>query len=77
MGFVEQKVEYPGDVATLKFNPAKTSVDDIIKAIKKQVTKRLPFQKNKAKSGLHSKIFSFIKTSLWIVVTLISKRNLT
>ncbi len=35
MGFVEQKVEYPGDVATLKFNPAKTSVDDIIKAIEK------------------------------------------
>jgi copper chaperone CopZ len=34
-GIVEQKVEYPGDVATVKFNPAKTSVADIIKAIEK------------------------------------------
>ncbi len=32
-GVVEQKVEYPGDVATVKFNPAKTSVAVIIKAI--------------------------------------------
>lgn len=34
-GVVEQKVEYPGDVATVKFNPSKTSVADIIKAIEK------------------------------------------
>ena len=34
-GIVEQKVEYPGDVATVKYNPAKTSVADIIKAIEK------------------------------------------
>ena len=34
-GIVEQKVEYPGDVATVKFNPTKTSVADIIKAIEK------------------------------------------
>ena len=34
-GIVEQKVEYPGDVAIVKFNPAKTSVDDIIKVIEK------------------------------------------
>jgi mercuric ion binding protein len=34
-GVVEQKVEYPGDVATVKYNPAKTSVADIIKAIEK------------------------------------------
>jgi periplasmic mercuric ion binding protein len=34
-GVVEQKVEYPGDVATIKYNPAKTSVAVIIKAIEK------------------------------------------
>ena len=34
-GVVEQKVEYPGDVATVKYNPAKTSVANIIKAIEK------------------------------------------
>lgn len=34
-GIVEQKVEYPGDVATVKYNPAKTSVANIIKAIEK------------------------------------------
>ena len=34
-GVVEQNVEYPGDVATIKYNPAKTSVADIIKAIEK------------------------------------------
>ena len=34
-GIVEQKVEYSGDVATVNFKPAKTSVDDIIKAIEK------------------------------------------
>lgn len=32
-GVLEQKVEYPGDVATVKYNPAKTSVDAIIRAI--------------------------------------------
>jgi len=34
-GIVEQKVEYPGDVATVKYNPAKISIADIIKAIEK------------------------------------------
>ncbi|MDQ6812585.1 MAG: cation transporter [Bacteroidota bacterium] len=34
-GVVEQKVDDPGDVATVKFNPAKTCIDDIIKAIEK------------------------------------------
>ncbi len=34
-GVLEQKVEYPGDVAAVKYNPAKTSVADIIKAIEK------------------------------------------
>lgn len=34
-GIVEQKVEFPGDVATVKYNPAKTSVANIIKAIEK------------------------------------------
>ncbi len=34
-GVVEQKVEYPGDLATVKYNPAKTSVANIIKAIEK------------------------------------------
>ncbi len=34
-GIVEQKVEYPGEIAIVKFNPAKTSVADIIKAIEK------------------------------------------
>lgn len=34
-GVVEQKVEYPGDLATVKYNPAKTSVAAIIKAIEK------------------------------------------
>jgi mercuric ion binding protein len=34
-GVVEQQVEYPGDLATIKYNPAKTSVADIIKAIEK------------------------------------------
>lgn len=34
-GVVEQKVEYPGDVAIVKYNPAKTSVETIIKAIEK------------------------------------------
>ncbi len=34
-GVVEQKVECPGDVAIVKYNPAKTLVVDIIKAIEK------------------------------------------
>lgn len=34
-GVIDQKVEYPGDVATVKYNPAKTSVADIIKAVEK------------------------------------------
>ena len=34
-GIVEQKVEYPRDIATLKYYPTKTSVSDIIKAIEK------------------------------------------
>ena len=34
-GVVEEQVEYPGDVATIKYNPAKTSVANIIKAIEK------------------------------------------
>lgn len=34
-GVLEQKVEYPGDVATVKYNPAKTSAADIIKAVEK------------------------------------------
>lgn len=34
-GVLEQKVEYPGDVATVKYNPSKTSVADIIRAIEK------------------------------------------
>lgn len=34
-GVLEQKVEFPGDVATVKYNPSKTSVADIIKAIEK------------------------------------------
>jgi copper chaperone CopZ len=34
-GVVEQKVEYPGDVATVKYNTAKISVANIIKAIEK------------------------------------------
>jgi copper chaperone CopZ len=34
-GIVEQKIEYPGDLATIKYNPAKTSVANIITAIEK------------------------------------------
>ena len=34
-GVLEQKVEYPGNLATVKYNPAKTSVANIIKAIEK------------------------------------------
>lgn len=34
-GVLEQKVEYPGDVATVKYNPAKTSVAAIIKTVEK------------------------------------------
>jgi len=34
-GVLEQKVEYPGDLAIVKYNPAKTSVAEIIKAIEK------------------------------------------
>lgn len=34
-GVIEQKVEYPGDVATVKYDAAKTSVTNIIKAIEK------------------------------------------
>ncbi len=41
-GVVDQKVDYPGDVATVKFNPAKTSVADIIKAIEKLGYKAAP-----------------------------------
>jgi periplasmic mercuric ion binding protein len=32
-GVIEQKVEYPGDLATVRYDAAKTSVDKIIKAI--------------------------------------------
>ncbi len=34
-GVVEQQIEYPGDLATIKYNPAKISVIDIITAIEK------------------------------------------
>jgi periplasmic mercuric ion binding protein len=34
-GVVEQKVEYPGEVAIVKYNTAKTSIGTIIKAIEK------------------------------------------
>lgn len=34
-GVLEQKVEYPGDVATVTYDHAKTSVAKIIKAIEK------------------------------------------
>jgi copper chaperone CopZ len=44
-GVAEQKVEYPGHITTRKYNPAKTSVADIIKALKKSDTKLQPFQK--------------------------------
>ena len=51
-GVVEQKVEYPGDVATIKYNPAKTSVADIIKAIEKIGYKAVAVsEKSMAKQG--------------------------
>lgn len=51
-GVVEQNVEYPGDVATIKYNPAKTSVVDIIKAIEKIGYKAVAVsEKNTAKQG--------------------------
>lgn len=34
-GVIDQQVEYPGDLAVVKYDPAKTSVDKIIKAIEK------------------------------------------
>lgn len=34
-GVVEQKVDYPGDVATVKFNPAKTSVPILLKPLRR------------------------------------------
>jgi len=34
-GIVEQKVEYPGDIATLKYYPTKTSVSDIVSSTNK------------------------------------------
>ena len=34
-GVIEQKVEYPGNVAIVKYNSKKTSVTNIIKAIEK------------------------------------------
>ncbi len=34
-GVIEQKVEYPGAVATVKYDATKTSVDKIVKAIEK------------------------------------------
>ena len=51
-GVVEQQVEYPGDVATIKYNPAKTSVADIIKAIEKIGYKAVAVsEKSTAKQG--------------------------
>ncbi|GAC1423051.1 MAG: hypothetical protein NVS1B13_24330 [Flavisolibacter sp.] len=34
-GIIDQKVEYPGNLATVTYNPAKTTVTDIIKAVEK------------------------------------------
>lgn len=34
-GIIEHKVEYPGDLATITYNPVKTNPDVIIKVIKK------------------------------------------
>ena len=80
-GIIEQKVEYPGDIAPVKFNPAKASVANIIKAIEKIGYKAVAISEkqlqNRAESFLHPNIFLFIKTDLWIVVTLMPKRNLT
>ena len=45
-GIVEQKVEYPGDVATVNLNPAITSVADIIKAIEKIGYKAVAISEN-------------------------------
>ena len=51
-GVVEQNVVYPGDVATIKYNPAKTSVADIIKAIEKIGYKAVAVsEKSTAKQG--------------------------
>ena len=51
-GVVEQNVEYPGDLATIKYNPAKTSVADIIKAIEKIGYKAVAVsEKSTAKQG--------------------------
>lgn len=51
-GVMEQKVEYPGEVATVKYNPAKTSVTDIIKTIEKLGYKAVVVsEKTTAKQG--------------------------
>ena len=34
-GIMEQKVEYPGDLATIQYDPIKTNSDTIIKVIEK------------------------------------------
>ncbi|SRR6266542_5706240 len=34
-GIIEQKVEYPGNIALIKYDPSKITVDKIIKAIEK------------------------------------------
>ena len=35
VGVIEQSVEYPGDLATITFDPDKTNTEEIIKVIRK------------------------------------------
>ena len=48
-GVLEQKVEYPGDVATIKYDASKTSLDEIIKVIEKTGYKARVIEENKVK----------------------------
>jgi len=48
-GVIEQNVEYPGDVATIKYDASKTNPTEMIKAIEKAGYKAVNINKTKSK----------------------------
>ena len=50
-GVVEQAVEYPGDVATIKYDASKTNPTEMIKAIEKAGYKAVIIQENLKKKS--------------------------
>src|SRR5690625_5792434 len=54
-GIIEHKVEYPGDLATIQYDPKKTNPDAIIKVISRQAIKPKSLRSEEHTSELQSR----------------------